>query len=33
MSTAEYDNITELEVQNLSALLERQRSSFRAEAR
>jgi coniferyl-aldehyde dehydrogenase len=31
MSTAEYDNITELEVQNLSALLERQRSSFRAE--
>ena len=31
MSTAEYDNVTELEVQNLSALLERQKSSFRAE--
>ncbi|MFT6016182.1 MAG: coniferyl-aldehyde dehydrogenase, partial [Candidatus Azotimanducaceae bacterium] len=31
MSIAEYDNVTELEVQNLKALVERQRSEFRAE--
>jgi len=31
MSIAEYDNVTELEVQKLKALVERQRSEFRAE--
>jgi len=31
MSIAEYDNVTELEVHNLKALVERQRSEFRAE--
>ena len=31
MSTAEYGNVTELGIQNLKALLELQRSEFRAE--
>ena len=31
MSTAEFDNVTELDVQNLRALVELQRAHFRAE--
>jgi hypothetical protein len=31
MSTAEHDNVIELETQNLTALIELQRSKFRAE--
>jgi len=31
LGIAEHDNVTELAAQNLSALVERQRSSFRAE--
>lgn len=31
MSIAEHNNVTELSIQNLSALVELQRSSFRAE--
>ena len=31
MSTAEFDNVTELDVQNLRALVELQRADFRAE--
>ena len=31
MSIAEHDNVTKLEIQNLTALLKLQRSKFRAE--
>jgi coniferyl-aldehyde dehydrogenase len=31
MSTAEYENVTKLDTQNLEALVELQRSKFRAE--